>query len=825
MFDNEECRRQFKEHLIEMSNEENIVFYEICEEYKRMKSDRNRFYTAIHLVMRFIEPGSDFELNLPQRVRQECLTQFKLQCNINSCSETLFDRVASTIFLQMKVDAYPRFNHSPEFKNFITALIKKDRSLLDTIAVRSKSSSSSANTNSDDSPSSGSGGQQHTSPLQSHESFFPRWMKDIDRMEQNKKQNMSAASGGGAANNSMNKIREMFMMHRSERRISNPPAPTLAQLNSSLFDDDDTTTHGRSNTATSGGGGGGGTSSNSATPLHHTSSRYHSSSNASGGGGGMSSTKHTDHQIDFDEEFDSGDEFSDDEELFQDELLYSYDDDQGIDVSTARSERSIGRSLLGRQSSSLSNSPGLGSGSAMDANMEQLVNNRTTTCLLPQVPKKQAPLPLTASTGAADQEALKKQNSHLFISGETYNASYSNQVDIWGTLIEEQLREEQQNMMAKIEGETGADYDGAAMDEMTDHSGKKLNAGVSLRKMIKKLGELPNELSMTNFNDPYIYASDFERVRQDCGTLDGWDRVELDSKKVPAHFNCYIGNEKYNIVDQDRFECIRRYRFSGRLPIPAHRAIQYFCTAENAKHLDSTLINVPTFLVMVKNLEGETATTPNSGGQLGNGSSPRLSPNDFSHAFAGYISHHTHKYTWPIKNRSFLTVQSVIYDEPSPNGRGQYLSYKKSVNIEDAKIATVEKLRGLMTESVIFKEEEQGCSFTVIQWYDMKKQFNNSTFQKIMKSTAMAFADPQPWIGWDKREPQSKRASTILASKPSLYDTLEYYLLVKELSTKESVQKKVRRTMVTLNTLVNCEMDPFATIHELGKYSQEGIVA
>ena len=169
-------------------------------------------------------------------------------------------------------------------------------------------------------------------------------------------------------------------------------------------------------------------------------------------------------------------------------------------------------------------------------------------------------------------------------------------------------------------------------------------------------------------------------------------------------------------------------------------------------------------------------------------------------------------------------MQSVIYEEPSDDeedNAGQYLIYKKSVNIEDAVISSVEKLRGHMTESVIFKQEAKGCSFTVITWYDMKKQFSNSTFQKIMKKSAISFAEPASWVEWDQRQPISKRVSTILSSKPTLYDTLEYYLLVKELSTKESVQKKIRRTMKTLNILVNFELNPYAAVETISKYNNQ----
>jgi hypothetical protein len=164
VFDHPVCRQQFKQHLQQLQNEESLIFYEIVEEYKIMKSERNRYNTAIHLMKTFIEPRSDFELNLPQKVRQECIDNFK-QCNVNNCSELLFDKICMNIFLQLKTDAYPRWNNSNTFKKFVVNQLKKERNLLDIIAVKSKTID---NNNSNISVT------------------RPHWLTEIDKMNRNK---------------------------------------------------------------------------------------------------------------------------------------------------------------------------------------------------------------------------------------------------------------------------------------------------------------------------------------------------------------------------------------------------------------------------------------------------------------------------------------------------------------------------------------------------------------------------------------------------------------------------------------------------------------
>jgi hypothetical protein len=116
VFDNSEARAEFKVHLVKTKNDENIIFYELVDEFKRLKSIRNRYALAGHIHDNFIKEQSDYELNLPSDMRNTTLEDFR---NISSdtCPSTLFDDVQDYIF-HVRLDSHPLTTIAHEIRLF-----------------------------------------------------------------------------------------------------------------------------------------------------------------------------------------------------------------------------------------------------------------------------------------------------------------------------------------------------------------------------------------------------------------------------------------------------------------------------------------------------------------------------------------------------------------------------------------------------------------------------------------------------------------------------------------------------------------------------------
>jgi hypothetical protein len=160
-----------------------------------------------------------------------------------------------------------------------------------------------------------------------------------------------------------------------------------------------------------------------------------------------------------------------------------------------------------------------------------------------------------------------------------------------------------------------------------------------------------------------------------------------------------------------------------------------------------------------------------------------------------------------------LTAQSVTCEDAESELNHKYIIYTKSINIENAVSASEEKLRALMVQGIVLEPIESGkkCKLTVVSWFDMKNKFSLSTFNRLMKKQALSFFDQLCNLA-SVMNTTARPKSLVLNTKPSLYDSLEYYLLVRQLSNKEFVQEKIQSMTKRLEVLLNLDIDPYRAV-------------
>ncbi|KAG2381566.1 hypothetical protein C9374_005950 [Naegleria lovaniensis] len=129
LYDCLEIRVLFKQFLIKNQNEENYYFDQILDsEYKKLKSNRNRYHMAKRMIETFVKAGAPYELNLSEKIKQSVLREFQ-KATPENCPLDMFDSVQYQVLTSMRLDAYPRFIQSDEFLSFIGGKISSFKNL------------------------------------------------------------------------------------------------------------------------------------------------------------------------------------------------------------------------------------------------------------------------------------------------------------------------------------------------------------------------------------------------------------------------------------------------------------------------------------------------------------------------------------------------------------------------------------------------------------------------------------------------------------------------------------------------------------------------
>uniref|UniRef100_A0A3B4A3F6 RGS domain-containing protein n=1 Tax=Periophthalmus magnuspinnatus TaxID=409849 RepID=A0A3B4A3F6_9GOBI len=112
----------FQAFLKSEYSDENIEFWLVCEDYKKIKSSYRMSSRARRIFKRYIQVEAPKEINIDQKTR-EIIHQ-----NIAEPIATCFDEAQKIVFGLMEKDSYPRFLRSSLYRS--DAVLKKVRPVL-----------------------------------------------------------------------------------------------------------------------------------------------------------------------------------------------------------------------------------------------------------------------------------------------------------------------------------------------------------------------------------------------------------------------------------------------------------------------------------------------------------------------------------------------------------------------------------------------------------------------------------------------------------------------------------------------------------------------
>lgn len=111
------------------------MFLGACDDFHRLKSSKNRFKSAKHIIETFILEGSVLEINIGQQHRQRIIHRWNLGTSAGDaedaitpdrCPKTLFDEISSLVMFQLKTDVFPRFITSRDFSALLRSLVRQE---------------------------------------------------------------------------------------------------------------------------------------------------------------------------------------------------------------------------------------------------------------------------------------------------------------------------------------------------------------------------------------------------------------------------------------------------------------------------------------------------------------------------------------------------------------------------------------------------------------------------------------------------------------------------------------------------------------------------
>ncbi|CAI5440756.1 unnamed protein product [Caenorhabditis angaria] len=113
LMDNKQGQKYFAEFLKGEYSDENILFWQACQELKREKNGEKIEEKARIIYEDFISILSPKEVSLDSRVREI------VNSNMSRPSATTFDEAQNQIFTLMQRDSYPRFLASNMYRKMI----------------------------------------------------------------------------------------------------------------------------------------------------------------------------------------------------------------------------------------------------------------------------------------------------------------------------------------------------------------------------------------------------------------------------------------------------------------------------------------------------------------------------------------------------------------------------------------------------------------------------------------------------------------------------------------------------------------------------------
>ncbi|XP_071342439.1 regulator of G-protein signaling 21-like isoform X2 [Trachinotus anak] len=100
-----ECESQlvFEDFLRTEYSEENLLFWQACEGYKKITCETERMAAAKRIYAEFVQVDALRQINI------DCVTRGEISENISQPGPNCFDRAQRLIYGLMENDCYPRF--------------------------------------------------------------------------------------------------------------------------------------------------------------------------------------------------------------------------------------------------------------------------------------------------------------------------------------------------------------------------------------------------------------------------------------------------------------------------------------------------------------------------------------------------------------------------------------------------------------------------------------------------------------------------------------------------------------------------------------------
>uniref|UniRef100_A0A3B3Z7L7 RGS domain-containing protein n=1 Tax=Periophthalmus magnuspinnatus TaxID=409849 RepID=A0A3B3Z7L7_9GOBI len=119
---------QYRFHiLVHVFSEENLMFWEACEEYKKSPASQLQS-RAVKIYQQYIEADAPNEVNL------DAATRDLTKQNLDHACPTCFDEAQKMIYLLMEKDSYRRFLHSSLLQDLCPTKGSRDEGSQQTVA-------------------------------------------------------------------------------------------------------------------------------------------------------------------------------------------------------------------------------------------------------------------------------------------------------------------------------------------------------------------------------------------------------------------------------------------------------------------------------------------------------------------------------------------------------------------------------------------------------------------------------------------------------------------------------------------------------------------
>lgn len=103
----------FQAFLKSEFSDENIEFWVVCEEFKKIRNSFRMSSRAKKIFKRYIQAESPREINIDQKTRE------RIQHNIETPSAVCFDDAQKIVYGLMERDSYPRFLKSDIYRTLM----------------------------------------------------------------------------------------------------------------------------------------------------------------------------------------------------------------------------------------------------------------------------------------------------------------------------------------------------------------------------------------------------------------------------------------------------------------------------------------------------------------------------------------------------------------------------------------------------------------------------------------------------------------------------------------------------------------------------------